>query len=113
MNREAGVWVKIIMHSTFLGQHFTEITWDWVCLVYTLMTGTELNFGAIYKSSMRKARAHRGCRYAIGGSIIGLCRRVGIPEECLNYFPYIEAPPYCVINIKGLNVSLGPVLTTV
>ncbi|KAG5615718.1 hypothetical protein H5410_015542 [Solanum commersonii] len=52
------------------------ITRDKVCLVYALMTNTELNIGAVLKSAMRKARVHRGKRYAFGGLITHFCRSV-------------------------------------
>lgn len=67
MNREARVWIKIIMHAIFLGMHFIEITRDRVCFVYVFMTGVELNIRTIYKASMRKARAHQGHWYPFGG----------------------------------------------
>lgn len=66
----------------------------------------------MFKSSIRKARVHKGRRYVFGGLITELCRCASILEEPLDYFPHIEAAPYCVTNIKGLDVSLGPILTT-
>lgn len=83
INREARLWIKIIMHLFFLAQHFTNITRDRVCLAYALMTVVELNFGAIFKSYMRKAHAHRRRRYVFGGLITELCSRAGVPEDPL------------------------------
>lgn len=45
--------------------------------------------------------------YAFGGPIIKLCKHVSVPEDPLDYFPHIKAPPHCVINIKR------PVLTSI
>lgn len=82
-----------------------------MCFAYALMTEAELNFGAIYKSSMRKAHAHQGFRYAFGGLITKLCRHTCVPKDPLDDVPYIEASHYNVANINGPNVSLVPVLT--
>uniref|UniRef100_M1DNW2 Putative plant transposon protein domain-containing protein n=1 Tax=Solanum tuberosum TaxID=4113 RepID=M1DNW2_SOLTU len=60
MLREKHVWLKVVMNCLIPGIHYTDITRDRVCLVYALMTGTELNIGAILKSAMRKARVHKG-----------------------------------------------------
>lgn len=62
---------------------------------------------------MRKARVHPRCKCAFGGLITELCRYASIPEDPLDYFLWIEASYYNVTNIKGLDVSAGPVLTTV
>lgn len=82
-----------------------------MCLTYALMTGMTLNYGAIFRLAMRKAKTHKAHRYAFGGLITQLCLMTGVPEEDADYFPIIQAP-YIATNIKGLNVSLGPVLTT-
>jgi len=75
MNREARVWLKMVMNCLIPGLHFTEVTRDRVCLVYALMKDLPINVGAVLKSAMRKARVHRGRRYAFGGLITNLCRR--------------------------------------
>lgn len=53
MNREAQVWIKIIMHALFQGLHFTKITRDRVFLAYAFITKAMLNIRAICKSSIR------------------------------------------------------------
>lgn len=53
LNKQAGVWLKIVTHGLFPGQHFSEVIRDRVCLVYALMMGMELNFESILKSAMR------------------------------------------------------------
>ncbi|KAH0753487.1 hypothetical protein KY285_006635 [Solanum tuberosum] len=60
MLRKARVWLKIVMNWLIPGLYYTDITWDRVCLVYPLMTPTELTVGAVLKSAMRKARVHKG-----------------------------------------------------
>lgn len=72
MNRETRVWTKIIMYSFIPGLYYTEITQDKVCLVYALMTGAVVNIRVVFKSSMRKARVHKGHRYAFR-SLITKC----------------------------------------
>lgn len=42
-----------------------------MCLVYALMTGIEIYIKAIIKSTMWKARAHKGHKYVLGGSLQG------------------------------------------
>ncbi|KAH0722863.1 hypothetical protein KY290_005520 [Solanum tuberosum] len=74
MLRKARVWLKIVMNWLIPGLYYTDITWDRVCLVYPLMTPTELTIGAVLKSAMRKARVHKGHMYAFGGLVTRLCR---------------------------------------
>lgn len=111
MNREAHIWVKIVIHSLFLGKHFTVVMKDRVCLVYALMTGLELNIGIVLKSTMRKARVHKGCRYTFGGLITELCSHACVPTEEFDYCPHIEAPLYIVTNVQGLEIATGLILT--
>ncbi|KAG5609519.1 hypothetical protein H5410_020800 [Solanum commersonii] len=61
MNREARVWLKIVMNCLIPGLYFIEVTRDRVCLVYSLMKDLPINVGAVLKLAMRKARVHR-CR---------------------------------------------------
>lgn len=70
-----------------------------VCLAYALITEAELNFGAIFKSSMRKTRVHHGRRYTFEGLITKLCHHTGVLTDDLDYCLCIEAPPYNVANI--------------
>lgn len=112
MTREARIWLKIVMHCFIPGLHFTECTRDRVCLVYALMMGREVNRGAILKSSMRKARVHKGRRYAFGGFITRLCLDAGVPTEALDYVPRLIADPYVVMNTREPDLQLGPILTT-
>lgn len=58
------------MHALILGPHFTKITRDRSCLIYTLKIGGEVNFGVVLKLSMKKAQVHKGCRYVFSGIII-------------------------------------------
>lgn len=99
LNKDARVWVKIVTHSIFPCQHFSEVTRDRVCLVYALMSGMELNVGSVVKSAMRKARTHKGRRYAFGGIITKLCLCAGVPTDDFNYCPHIEASPYIVTSV--------------
>jgi len=92
MVREAQVWLKIVMHILIPRLHYTNITSDRACLVYALMTTTELNIGAILKSAMRKACVHKVCKYAFGDLITHLCCSAGVPEE----FLYYMAPLFAV-----------------
>ncbi|KAK4731410.1 hypothetical protein R3W88_024398 [Solanum pinnatisectum] len=55
MLQETRVWLKVVMNCLIPCLHYTDITRDRVCLVYALMTGMEINIGAIIKSSIRKA----------------------------------------------------------
>lgn len=61
---------------------------------------------------MKKALVHRRHRYAFRGLITKLCRRIGVPEEQLDYFHHIEASYYNVTNIKGPDKSAGHMLAT-
>lgn len=60
-----------------------------MCLTYALMTGMEVNFGAIFRTAMRKAKTHKGRRYAFGGLISELCHLTGVPTEEADYYPNI------------------------
>ncbi|KAG5580181.1 hypothetical protein H5410_050808 [Solanum commersonii] len=73
MLRETRVWLKVVMNCLIPGLYYTDITHDRVCLVYALLTGMELNIGAIIKSFMWKARDHKGHKYAFGGLITKMC----------------------------------------
>lgn len=84
---------------------------DRVCLAFALTTGAELNFGAIFKLTMRKAQVYHRRRYVFGGLITELYSRASVPTKDLDYFPRIVASPYNVTNIKGPEKSTGPVLT--
>uniref|UniRef100_M1DGA3 Putative plant transposon protein domain-containing protein n=1 Tax=Solanum tuberosum TaxID=4113 RepID=M1DGA3_SOLTU len=104
MIREAQVWLKIVMHFLIHRLHYTDITRDRVCLVYALMTPTELNIGVVLKSAMRKARVHKGYIYSFGGIITRLCRAEGVPEEILDYMsPLFPAPMYGLEMLRHQN----------
>lgn len=47
-------------HCMIPGLHYTNITQDRECLVYALMTPTELNIRAVLKSAMGKSRFIKG-----------------------------------------------------
>lgn len=78
------MWLNIVMNYLIPGVHFTDITRDKVCLVYSLMMKTEINIGVILKYLMRKAVVHCGRRYAFeicnekgnDSSVEKLCIRV-------------------------------------
>uniref|UniRef100_M1D8X4 Putative plant transposon protein domain-containing protein n=1 Tax=Solanum tuberosum TaxID=4113 RepID=M1D8X4_SOLTU len=112
MNREARVWLKMVMNCLIPGLHFTEVTRDRVCLVYALMKDLPINVGAVLKSAMRKARVHRGRRYAFGGLITNLCRRAGVPEESVDYMAPLFTTPLDITKTKGPENMHGPTLTT-
>lgn len=102
MSREAHIWLKIIMHSLIPGLYLID---------YTLMTRVEINIRAVLKSSMRKARVHRGRRYVFGGLITRLYRDAGVPKEPLDYIPRIKSNPYVVTSTRGPDLQSKPVLT--
>ncbi|KAH0669439.1 hypothetical protein KY285_025463 [Solanum tuberosum] len=110
--RETRVWLKVVMNYLIPGLHYTDITCDRVCLVYALMTGMELNIGAIMKSSMRKARVHKGHKYAFGGLITKLCRAADVPEENIDYMAPLYPAPVDITRTKGLDTEFGLTLTT-
>lgn len=58
MNREARVWLKIVMNCLIYMFHFTKVKRYRVCLVYALMKDLPINVEAVLKSSIRKARVH-------------------------------------------------------
>ncbi|KAH0710902.1 hypothetical protein KY284_012329 [Solanum tuberosum] len=100
MNREARIWLKIVMNCLIPTLHFTEVTRDRVCLVYALMKDVPINVGAVLKSAMRKARVHRGRR------------RAGVPEESVDYMVPLFTTPLDVTNTKGPENMHGSTLTT-
>lgn len=69
MLREMNFWLKVVMHNQISSLNYTDITYDSVCLVYDLMTVTQLNIGAIVKYVMRKARVDKGHKYDFSGLI--------------------------------------------
>lgn len=105
--------MKIANHSFFLGQHFTSVTRDKICLAYALMTGMDINFGTIFKSAMQKVKVHKGRRYAFDDVITELCHLTCVHTEEADYCPHIEVPPYVVTNIKVPEVSTRSVITTI
>ncbi|KAK4733956.1 hypothetical protein R3W88_008217 [Solanum pinnatisectum] len=111
MIREARVWLKIVMHYLILELHYTDITRDRVCLVYALMTATKVNIGVVLKSSMRKARVHKGHMYAFGGLITSLCRVAGVPKENVDYMAPLFPAPVNITRTKGVDTEFGPTLT--
>lgn len=113
MNREAHIWLKIVVHNLIPSLHFTEVTRNRVYLVYVLMKDLEVNVGAVLKSSIRKARVHKGSRFAFGGIITTLCRQDGMPDKILDYLPATDMDPFDVTNVRGLELEQGPILMTV
>lgn len=71
-------------HSFFPRQHFTNVGRDRICLT---RDGGE--FDAIFRVAIRKAKTHKGCRYAFGGLIIELCHLTGMQTEDADYYPNI------------------------
>uniref|UniRef100_M1D859 Putative plant transposon protein domain-containing protein n=1 Tax=Solanum tuberosum TaxID=4113 RepID=M1D859_SOLTU len=112
MLRETRVWLKIVMNCLILGLHYTDITQDRVCLVYALMTATKLNIGLVLKSIMRKARVHKGHKYAFGGLITRMCRAVGFPEKNMDYMAPLFPAPVDITRTKGPDTEFGPTFTT-
>lgn len=70
MTKEARVLVKLVTHSLFLGQHFTNVIRDQVCFTYALMIGMALNYGSILRMAMRKAKSHKGSKYIFGALLL-------------------------------------------
>uniref|UniRef100_M1DRA7 Uncharacterized protein n=1 Tax=Solanum tuberosum TaxID=4113 RepID=M1DRA7_SOLTU len=71
--------------------HYTDNNRDRVCLVYALMTPTELNIGAVLKSAMRKARC---------------------TKESLDYMAPLFPAPIDISKTKGSDNEFIPTLTT-
>ncbi|KAG5605643.1 hypothetical protein H5410_027135 [Solanum commersonii] len=92
---------------TSTGLHYTDIIRDRVCLVYALMTGMELNIGAIMNSSMWKARVHKGHNYAFGGLITKLCHATDVPEENVDYMAPCIQHRWTLLGPRGLTLSLA------
>ncbi|KAG5581295.1 hypothetical protein H5410_051922 [Solanum commersonii] len=95
------VWLKVVLNYLIPGLHYIDITRDWVCLVYALMTGMELNIGAIMKSSMWKAWVHKGHMYV-----------ADIPKENIDYIAPLYPAPVDITQNKGSDTEFGPTLTT-
>uniref|UniRef100_M1D8H2 Putative plant transposon protein domain-containing protein n=1 Tax=Solanum tuberosum TaxID=4113 RepID=M1D8H2_SOLTU len=112
MFRETCICLKIVMNCLIPGIHFTDITRDMVCLVYALMTGTELNIRAIVKSAMRKSRVHKGHMYDFSCLITKMCRAAGVPKEHLHYMAPLYPAPVDITRTKGTDTEFGPTLTT-
>ncbi|KAH0729728.1 hypothetical protein KY290_000857 [Solanum tuberosum] len=112
MLRETCVWLKVVMKYLIPSLYYIDITRDRVCLVYALMTGMELNIGAIIKSSMRKDRVHKGNRYAFGGLITKMCRVAGVPEENVDYMAPLYPALVDITYTKGPDTDFNPTLTT-
>lgn len=110
--REARIWLKIMMHYLISGLHYTNINRDMVCLVYALMMAVEVNIGVVLKTAMRKARVHKGRRFAFGGLITKLCRVAGVPEENVDYMAPLFPAPVDITRTKGLDTEFSPTLTT-
>ncbi|KAG5620256.1 hypothetical protein H5410_005474 [Solanum commersonii] len=94
------------------GMYFIEVMRDRVCLVYALMKDVPIKVGAVLKSDMRKARVHRGRRYAFGRLITNLCRQAGVPKESVDYIAPLFTTPLDVTKTKGPKNMHGPTLTT-
>uniref|UniRef100_M1DJS4 Uncharacterized protein n=1 Tax=Solanum tuberosum TaxID=4113 RepID=M1DJS4_SOLTU len=62
---------------------------------------------------MRKARVHKGHRYAFGGLITKMCRVASVPKENLDYMAPLYPAPVDIIRIKGPDTDFGLTLTTV
>ncbi|KAG5606846.1 hypothetical protein H5410_028338 [Solanum commersonii] len=112
MLRKAQVWLKIIVHYLIPGLHHTNITRDWICLVYVLMTATKVNIGVVFKSAMQNARVHKGHRYAFGSLITRMCRAAGVPKDNVDYMALLFAAPMDITRTKGPDIEFGPTLTT-
>lgn len=101
MLREAYIWIKIVINCLILGLHCTDITWDRVWLVYSLMTPTYLKIEAILKSILCKTRVHKGKMYAFGGLITRLFCFAVILEEKLDYLTPLFPTPVDITKTKG------------
>lgn len=112
MNRDVRVSTKIVMHILIPSLYFTNVTRDRVCVVYALMSGTNINFGVVLKSSMQKVQVHRGHRYSFRDLITTFCRYTGVLEKPLDNRPDICAMPYSVTNIKESNISFSSTMTS-
>uniref|UniRef100_M1DJ29 Uncharacterized protein n=1 Tax=Solanum tuberosum TaxID=4113 RepID=M1DJ29_SOLTU len=83
-----------------------------VCLVYALMTATELNIGTVLKSVMRTAQVHKGHSYAFGSLITKMCHAAGVLEENVDYMAPLFPTPVDITRTKGADTEFGPTLTT-
>ncbi|KAG5594521.1 hypothetical protein H5410_035753 [Solanum commersonii] len=80
---EASYFSDVCIDRDSLEREFPQILR--VCLVYALMTATELNIEVVLKSAMRKAWVHKGHKYGFGGLITRMCRAASVPEENVDY----------------------------
>ncbi|KAG5590955.1 hypothetical protein H5410_041469 [Solanum commersonii] len=112
MSRETRVWLKIVVNFLIPGLYYTDITRDRVCLVYALMTNTELNIGVVLKSTIRKARVHKRSGYAFRGIITRLCHSARITEKNLDYMVPLFPASMDITKTKGADNEFGPPLTT-
>ncbi|KAG5619828.1 hypothetical protein H5410_005046 [Solanum commersonii] len=78
------------MNYLIPGLHYTDITRDRVCLVYALITSSELNIGAIIKSSMWK----------------------GVFEEHVDNMASLYLALVDITQAKGPDTEFVPILTT-
>ncbi|KAG5576268.1 hypothetical protein H5410_056402 [Solanum commersonii] len=89
-----------------------DITRGRVCLVYALMTGTELNILAVLNFAMRKVRVHNGHMYAFGGLITRICSVAGVLEENADYMAPLFPATVDITRTKGPDTELGSTITT-
>ncbi|KAG5577264.1 hypothetical protein H5410_057398 [Solanum commersonii] len=83
-----------------------------VCLVYALMTSTELNIGAILKSAMQKARVQKEHVYTFSGLITRICRDVGVSKKNVDYMAPLFPEPVDITRTRRPDTEFGPTLTT-
>lgn len=68
---------------------------------------------AIIKSTMQKARVHKGHIYAFGGIISKMCHIVGVPKESLDYIAPLYPTTMDITCTKREDTDLGPILITI
>ncbi|KAH0669888.1 hypothetical protein KY285_024024 [Solanum tuberosum] len=114
-NQVARVWLKIVCSVLFPAKHLTEVTRDRVVLVYMLMKGMPINFGAILRQNMMKFQNNMWLRFCYGGLITHFLRGEGIEEETVDmtvaYHPDLTGKLVNVTQTKALDPSHGPVMS--
>lgn len=66
-NQVARVWLKIVRSVFLPTKHLTDETQDRVVLVYMIMKGMPINFGAILRQNMMKFQNNLRWRFCYGG----------------------------------------------
>lgn len=112
LNREARIWMRIVNSCLIPGTQYTKISRDRVCLVYSLMTNVPINFGAIIRSTMRKARLHSRSYFTFGNLLTAMLRKEDIEEEPADHKLPHTPKKVDLTKVKDAETTHGVNLTT-